>query len=112
MAQIPRTTPPRPEDAEVNPSFTKLEGLVLDMKLLAEANPTQDRPKLKPLLDAYQDWIDREEKRSTDPAEGLATFKQSRPASNSTVPHHPQADRGRAEVAREDDPRQARRSAS
>jgi Helicase conserved C-terminal domain len=74
--EIPRTTPPRPEDAEVNPSFAKLEGLVLDMKLLAEANPKQYRPKLKPLLDAYQDWIDREEKRIADPAEGLATFKQ------------------------------------
>ena len=43
--EIPRTTPPRPEDAEVNPSFAKLEGLVLDMKLLAEANPKQYRPK-------------------------------------------------------------------
>ena len=37
--EIPKTTPPRPEDAEVNPAFAKLEGLVLDMKLLAEANP-------------------------------------------------------------------------
>ncbi len=73
--EIPRTTPPRPEDAEINPSFAKLEGLVLDMQLLAEANPKQYRPKLNPLLDAYQDWIDREEKRITDPAEGLATFK-------------------------------------
>ena len=73
--EIPRTTPPRPEDAEVNPSFAKLEGLVLDMKLLAEANPKQYRPKFKPLVDAYKDWIDREEKRIADPAEGLATFK-------------------------------------
>jgi len=73
--EIPRTTPPRPEDAEINPAFAKLEGLVLDMKLLAEANPKQYRPMLKPLLDAYQDWIDREEKRIADSAEGLANFK-------------------------------------
>jgi hypothetical protein len=39
-------------------------------------NPKQYRPMLKPLVDAYQDWIDREEKRITDPAEGLATFSQ------------------------------------
>ena len=54
------------------------------MKLLAEANPKQYRSKLEPLVDAYQDWIDREEKRITDPAEGLATFK-SRPAERSLV---------------------------
>ena len=75
--EIPRTTPPRPEDAEINPAFAKLEGLVLDMKLLAEANPKQYRPMLKPLLEAYQDWIDREEKRIADPAEGLASFKHA-----------------------------------
>lgn len=73
--EVPRTTPPQPEDAEVNPAFAKLEGLVKDMKLLAECNPKQYRPKLKPLVDAYQDWIDREEKRIADPSEGLAGFK-------------------------------------
>jgi Helicase conserved C-terminal domain len=73
--EIPKTTPPRPEDAGVNPSFAKLAGLVLDMKLLAEANPKQYRPKFEPLLVAYQDWIDREEKRIADPAEGLAAYK-------------------------------------
>ncbi|MBA4190903.1 MAG: helicase [Planctomycetaceae bacterium] len=73
--EIPKTTPPRPEDAEVNPAFAKLEGLVLDMKVLAETQPKQYRPKLKPLIEAYQDWIDREEKRIADPAEGLANFK-------------------------------------
>lgn len=74
--EVPKTTPPRPEDAEVNPAFAKLEGLVLDMKLLAEANPKHYRAKLQPLVDAYQDWIDREEQRIADPAEGLAHFTQ------------------------------------
>ncbi|MCY3005160.1 MAG: hypothetical protein NTV29_04175 [Planctomycetota bacterium] len=54
--EIPKTTPPTTADAEVNPAFAKLEGLVLDMKLLAEANPKQYRSKFKPLVDAYQDW--------------------------------------------------------
>ena len=73
--EVPRTTPPRPDDAEINPAFAKLEGMVLDMKLLAEANPKQYRSKFKPLVDAYQDWIEREEKRIADPSEGLAHFK-------------------------------------
>jgi len=73
--EVPKTTPPRPEDAEINPAFAKLAGMVLDMKLLAEANPKQYRPKLKPLVEAYQDWIDREEQRITDPAESLSHFK-------------------------------------
>lgn len=73
--EIPKTTPPRPEDAEINPAFAKLEGMVLDMKVLAESNPKQFRSKLKPLIEAYQDWINREEKRIDDPAEGLDKFK-------------------------------------
>ena len=45
------------------------------MKVWAESNPKQYRPKLKPLLEAYEDWIDREEQRIADPAEGLTNFK-------------------------------------
>lgn len=73
--EVPKTTPPRPDDAEVNPAFAKLDGLILDMKLLAETPLKQYRAKLKPLVDAYQDWIDREEQRINDPASGLAPFK-------------------------------------
>jgi hypothetical protein len=75
--EIPKTTPPRPEDAGINPAFAKLEGLVLDMKVLAEASTKQFRSMLKPLVEAYKDWIDREEKRITDPVEGLANFKHA-----------------------------------
>ncbi|HEV3446301.1 MAG TPA: DISARM system helicase DrmA, partial [Gemmataceae bacterium] len=74
--EVPRTTPPSPEDAEANPAFARLGGLVLDMKLLAEADSKEYRPKLKPLVDAYQEWIDREEKKIADPAERLAPYKQ------------------------------------
>ncbi len=98
--EIPRTTPPEPEDAEINPAFAKLDGLVLDMKFLAEANPKQYRSKLKPLVEAYQDWIDREEKRITDPAEGLATFKHVAQACDQEMPHDAQAHRGRIGLAR------------
>lgn len=75
--EIPKTTPPTPTDAETNPAFAKLDGLVLDMKALAEANTKQYRPKLKQLVEAYRDWIDREEKRIADPTEGLAAFKHA-----------------------------------
>jgi hypothetical protein len=73
--EVPKTTPPTPADAEINSAFAKLEGLVLDMKLLADANSKQYRAKLKPLVEAYQDWIDREEKRINEPVEGLSHFK-------------------------------------
>jgi hypothetical protein len=75
--EVPKATPPRPADAEVNPAFSKLEGVVLDMKLLAESNPKQYRAKLQPLMDGYQDWIDREEQRIADPAEGLEQFQHA-----------------------------------
>ena len=73
--EVPKTTPPRPEDAEINPAFAKLDGLVLDMKALAEASPKQYRLKFKPLVEAYRDWIGREEQRIADPAESLTHFK-------------------------------------
>jgi Helicase conserved C-terminal domain len=73
--EVPKNTPPRPDDAEINPAFAKLEGMILDMKSLAESNLKQFRPKLKPLVEAYRDWIKREEERIADPSEGLSHFK-------------------------------------
>jgi Helicase conserved C-terminal domain len=75
--EVPSTTPPRPEDAAINPAFAKLDGLVLDMQLLATANTKQYRAVLTPLVLAYRDWIDREEQRIADPSEGLAPFTQT-----------------------------------
>jgi hypothetical protein len=75
--EVPRTMPPKPEDADNNPAFAKLTGLVLDMKLLAETNVKQYCAKLKPIVEGYQDWIDREEKKITNPAEGLTPYKQA-----------------------------------
>ena len=48
--EVPMTTPPTEADAERNPAFAKLEGLVLDMKELSEASAKQLRAKLQPLL--------------------------------------------------------------
>ena len=72
--EVPRTTPPTEEDADENPAFGKLAGLVLDMKLLAEADAKSLLEQLGPLVTAYKDWINREEAKLTDPKEGLAQF--------------------------------------
>ena len=72
--EVPRTTPPTEEDADENPAFGKLAGLVLDMKLLAEADAKTLPKQLGPLVTAYRDWIDREEAKLKDPKEGLAQF--------------------------------------
>ena len=72
--EVPRTAPPTEEDAEGNPAFGKLAGLVLDMKLLAEADAKKLPKLLEPLLAAYRDWIEREEAKLSDPKEGLSQF--------------------------------------
>ena len=75
--EVAKTTPPTTADAATNPSFGKLAGLVLDMKALAETPQAQLRPKLEPLTLAYKAWIDAEEARIADPAEGLASFNEA-----------------------------------
>lgn len=75
--EVARSTPPKAEDASVNPAFGKLSGLVLDMKELAETEPKDYRSKIQPLLDAYKEWIDREEKKISDPSEGLESFRDA-----------------------------------
>lgn len=72
--EVPRTAPPTEEDADENPAFGKLAGLVLDMKLLAEVDAKKLPKLLEPLVMAYKDWIDREEAKLSDPKEGLAQF--------------------------------------
>lgn len=72
--EVPRTAPPTEDDADENPAFGKLAGLVLDMKLLAEADAKKLPKLLEPLLAAYRDWIDREEAKLSDPNEGLSQF--------------------------------------
>lgn len=72
--EVPRTTPPTEDDADQNPAFGKLKGLVLDMKELSEANADKLPKLLGPLVAAYRDWIEGEAKRVSDPIEGLDQF--------------------------------------
>jgi hypothetical protein len=72
--EVPHTAPPTEEDADENPAFGKLAGLVLDMKLLAEADAKKLPKLLEPLIAAYKEWIDREEAKLSDPKEGLSQF--------------------------------------
>ena len=72
--EVPRTTPPTEDDADENPAFGKLAGLVLDMKVLAEADAEALGKQLRPLVTAYEEWIDGEEAKLKDPKEGLAEF--------------------------------------
>ncbi|MFY8201287.1 MAG: hypothetical protein ACOVLE_11485, partial [Pirellula staleyi] len=51
--EVPRTAPPTEDDATQNPAFGKLAGLVLDMKLLAEADAKKLSTMLEPLVTAY-----------------------------------------------------------
>ena len=72
--ELPRTASPTENDVGENPAFGKLAGLVLDMKLLAEADAKTLPKQLAPLVTAYRDWIDREDAKLKDPKEGLAQF--------------------------------------
>jgi hypothetical protein len=72
--EVPRTAPPTEDDAGENPAFGKLQGLVLDMKILAESDAKKLTKQLEPLVIAYKDWIDQEEAKLKDPKEGLTQF--------------------------------------
>ncbi|MEI8372985.1 MAG: DISARM system helicase DrmA [Planctomycetota bacterium] len=75
--EVPTTTPPTASDADRNPAFALLDGLVLDMKELSEASAKQLRSKLQPLITAYGQWIDGEAAKLTDPVQRLAPFQQA-----------------------------------
>lgn len=77
--EVPRTAPPTEADTETNPAFGELEGLVLDMKLLAESDVKQLRKQLQPLLTAYKVWIDGEAAKLDDPQQELSQFGDAGP---------------------------------
>jgi hypothetical protein len=72
--EVPRTTPPTEKDADQNPAFGKLAGLVLDMKLLAEADAKALTKQLGPLVTAYREWINLEEAKLSNPDDGLSDY--------------------------------------
>lgn len=77
--EVPRTAQPTEADANYNPAFSKLTGLLLDMKLLAEADAKKLPKLLEPLVAAYQEWIVLEEAKLKDAKEGLAVFGDAGP---------------------------------
>ena len=72
--EAPRTAPPTADGADQNPAFGKLKGLVLDMKELAEVDAKKLPKMLGPLVSAYGEWIDSQEKKLNDSSEGLSQF--------------------------------------
>ena len=72
--EVPKTDFPDTTDADLNPAFGKLDGFVRDMYELSETPADLLRPKLEPLVTAYQEWIDLEEAKIGDPNEGLSEF--------------------------------------
>ena len=97
--EVPRTAPPTEADADENPAFGKLAGLVLDMKCLAEADAKKLPKLLEPLVMAYREWIDREETKLHDPKEGLGTVWGCRPSGDSQLSVDSEAHRRGAGVA-------------
>ncbi|MGH7331552.1 MAG: DISARM system helicase DrmA, partial [Candidatus Rokuibacteriota bacterium] len=73
-----RTVPVAEAPAVAAPTATEipaLEGVVLDMKLLAETPPQGFGHLLGRLVSTYCEWIERETARIEDPASGLGDFK-------------------------------------
>ncbi len=69
--EVWRTDAPRPEAAP------QLEGLITDMKVLAELEPEQLRAALLPLADGYRAWLDGELARLGDPEARLEGHEQT-----------------------------------
>ncbi|MBT2524550.1 DISARM system helicase DrmA [Streptomyces sp. ISL-99] len=72
--EIPHTDVPDPR-GEHDQDLTELHGLVLDMKALAELEPTGLRDALLPLVDGYRAWIGRTEQTIGDPAARLDGYE-------------------------------------
>lgn len=82
--EVPKTTPPSAKDATSNPAFAKLDGVVLDMKELAEITVGQLQNKLGPLVTAYSEWSDAQTAKANAGTDGLSEFKN---ASAKTLQH-------------------------
>jgi hypothetical protein len=76
-SDVCRTTPPTASDASRNPSFAKLDEMVLDMKALATMSREELLTGLSPLVDAYTEWIDGERGKLATAGTGLADFREA-----------------------------------
>ncbi len=75
--EVSRSTPPTKDDVILHPAFAKLEGLVLDMKVLAESPAAELSGLLAPLTTAYRAWIEAEEANARDQAKELGHLKDA-----------------------------------
>ena len=97
--EIPKTTPPTVEDAGQNPAFARLEGLVLDMKPLADTPADPDPPhagaagRRLPGMDRAGEGEDRR------PRRGAGPFPSRGEEVDRAVRDDPAADRGGADAA-------------
>jgi hypothetical protein len=66
ISEVPRSTPPTRDDVALHPAFAGLDGLVLDMRALAETGAGGLRTKLAPLAGAYRAWIEAEQAKAKD----------------------------------------------
>ncbi len=69
--EVPATKPPTVQE------IPELEGLVLDMKTLAQVTGTELRSALQPIITAYATWIAQQQNRIDDPDEGLAPLRDA-----------------------------------
>jgi len=60
---------------ENDPGFEGLRGLELDMKVLATKSRAELGPALRPLVQAYQQWIDKREKEIGEPTARLDEYQ-------------------------------------
>ncbi|HND20730.1 MAG TPA: DISARM system helicase DrmA, partial [Acidobacteriota bacterium] len=69
--EVPKTTPPTVEE------IPALQGLELDMKVLAELSGTELVKRLAPVTGAYRQWIHDQAARIDDPAANLEEFRET-----------------------------------
>lgn len=67
--EVPRTDAPTADD------YRGLADVILDMKELAEAEGGELEDRLRPLVQAYRSWIERQRARIGDPPERLTGFE-------------------------------------
>ena len=100
--EVPRTTPPRPEDAEINPAFAQA-GWPGPRHEDAGRDPADSSiaPQLAPLVDGLPAWIDREAQKIDDPCRRAGAVPADRPAGHRPLPGDAQAHRGGSGPARD-----------
>lgn len=69
--EVPKTTPPTADD------IPELADVVLDMNTLAETADADFEKAIRPLINAYQSWIDSQAERVANPSDDLAPYAEA-----------------------------------